>query len=546
MIEEILNKKKYLRNIIKEKSYVYTFSFIFRNGYEIPLKMYINKKRFPFELPLVFIDLDKQSYIPAIPHITSSGYICYLDEEGVAWSDNIEKIFDFIFKRIESVFLQQESKEGIHREFQYYFSQVPDKERIFSFISQGKVTRKIKAFVFKEKNLKFICDTSKLEEDNIGDGQIVNALYIPFNKELDLYIPNKQKFWTGSEIECLVKRCVSKDNLKKINDLTKNCKKMIYILDILLAGGENVLVGIKYEGKINKGESPILKYANEYKITPIYIERIDDKKILTRGGAITTGDQYNILVIGCGSVGSDTIFQLARSGFKKFTLVDNDSFSQDNVYRHFLGKSIEEKDRSKVVLMKKELESRYRDIECISLNSDIFTLLEEKEIDLSDYDLVISAIGNVNKERLLNKYILKTKVPVIYTWVEAYGIGGHAVFINKHGCYNCLFTEDLRCKVNFAGKSEVPFTKNFGGCLGTFTPYGGMDSMQTSIMTARLAQDYLINNRLENAIVSWRGNADRFLNDGYTLSESYYDFYLGIGERHDVKLEGCAYCNDTN
>lgn len=546
MIEEKLREKRYLKDIIKEKEYIYTFSFILRNGDEVPLKMYIDKDRFPFQLPSIYINLEKQSYVPDIPHITSSGYICYLDKEGIVWSDDIEKVFDFIFERVEAILFKNESKEGIHREFQYYFSQLENKEDMFSFITEGEKTRKIKAFIFKEKNLKFICDTNNMDEEKIEKGQILNAIYIPFFKELDLYVPNKYKFWTAQEIKGLIERCVSEENIKLIDKLTKESNNVIYILDVLLAGGQNVLVGIKYDGKIIKGKSPILNNSEEYKITPIYIERIDDKKNLIRGGAITNGDKFKILVIGCGSVGSDTIFQLARSGFKNFTLVDNDFLSQDNIYRHFLGRSITEDNKSKAYLMKKELEHRYREIKCEALDSDIFYLLEMKKLNLSDYTLIISAIGDSNKDRLLNKYILKSRVPIIYTWVEAYGIGGHAVLINKLGCYNCLFTEELRCRVNFAGKSKVPFIKNFGGCLGTFTPYGGMDSMQTAIIAARLAQEFLIDKNVENKIISWKGDTNRFLSEGYTLDDSYNKFSVGVGERKDIKLEGCAYCDDRN
>lgn len=506
--------------------------------------MYIDKERFPFELPIIFIDIKKQEYIPKIPHITSNGYICYLDKEGVVWSDNIEKIFDFIFERIESIFFQNESIEGIHREFQYYFAQVDKKELAYSYVTEGSETRKVKLCIDNKSKIKFFFDNSDIKEEKLEKIQFINAIYIPFSKKLDIYVPNKQKFWSGKEISELINRCVTKENIQIIRDLTKANNQSYYILDIHLEGGQNVLVGLRYDNKSSREDVPILDISNESKITPIYIERVDDKKTLIRGGAITNGDKFKILVIGCGSVGSDTMFQLARSGFKNITVVDSDFLSQNNIYRHFLGKTRGEKDKSKAKLIKKELENRYDEMNIEAYNSDIFDLLEKREIKLEEYSLVVSAIGDVNRERLLNKYILKAKVPIVYTWVEAYGIGGHAVLINEKGCYNCLFTDELRCKVNFAGKSDVPYVKNFGGCLGTYTPYGGMDSMQTAIIATRVVYDFLINNKLGNRVFSWKGNIERFLADGYVVSDSFYEFKVGLGERCDVKLEGCVYCND--
>jgi len=77
IIENVLREKHYLSNIEKTSSNKYNFDFSLRNGDIIPLIMYINDKRFPFELPYIFINDKKQSYIPNIPHVTSNGYICY-------------------------------------------------------------------------------------------------------------------------------------------------------------------------------------------------------------------------------------------------------------------------------------------------------------------------------------------------------------------------------------------------------------------------------------------------------------------------------------
>ncbi|MBB6622386.1 ThiF family adenylyltransferase [Clostridium gasigenes] len=336
--------------------------------------------------------------------------------------------------------------------------------------------------------------------------------------------------------------------LKKVKNLTKDNVKNYYILNILLADGQTVLVGLRYDKKENNYSKiiPILDKTKQWEITPIFVERIDDKRTLIRGGAITSGKEFNILIVGCGSVGSNLIFQLAQTGFKNLTIVDYDKLSEDNIYRHFLGKSRGEKEKQKASLMKKEIESRYDEMNIIDINEDIFTLLETKKINLSDYSLIISAIGDINKERILNKYVIKEKVPIIYTWVEAYGIGGHAVLINnsEKGCYNCLITGDLRCKVNFAGKSEIPFVKNFGGCLGTFTPYGSMDSMQTAIVSARLAYEYLIQGIKYNRVFSWKGDGRLFLENGYIVDKSFDDFNQGIGERRDIEFEGCVYCSD--
>lgn len=456
---------------------------------------------------------------------------------------------DFIFRRVESIFFQKESVEGIHREFQYHLAKVDNLKYMYSFISEGSITRRIKIFISKKNKCMLALDNNENDKEKIEKPQIVNGIYIPFFKPLDIYVPNRSKFWSGKEIFDLINRCVDENNIRLIRELSKGNFHTYYILDILLADGQRVFVGLEYKkiNKENKNSRKIVPLLDDYEdedIIPIYIDRVDDKKTLIRGGAITTGKDFNILLIGCGSVGSNVAFQLCCSGFKRITIVDNDKMSEDNIYRHFLGKTRIKKDKNKAILMKDELENRYDDTDIIAYDSDVFDLIENEKIDLKEYSLVISAMGDVNKERLLNKYILKAKIPVIYTWVEAYGLGGHAVLINKNqGCYNCLITDDLRCKVNFAGKSDKPFVQNFGGCLGTFTPYGGMDSMQTAILASRLVQECLIKKVKSNKVMSWKGNEELFKEKGYVVDKSYYDFKENIGERKDIKFEGCCYCN---
>nr|WP_279288629.1 E2/UBC family protein [Clostridium gasigenes] len=195
--------------------------FILRNGTRIPLTMYIDKDRFPFQLPIVYINKSKQEYIPNIPHITSDGYICYLDKEGVVWSDDNEKVFDFVFQRIELILLRNESIEGIHREFQHYFVQVPKLEFMFSYISDGNSTRKIKIVMDASSKVKILFDNTEIDRNIYKKVQMVNAIYIPFEKCLDIYIPNKSKFWTSNEIYGLLNRCVSEKNIKKSKEFNK-------------------------------------------------------------------------------------------------------------------------------------------------------------------------------------------------------------------------------------------------------------------------------------------------------------------------------------
>lgn len=555
-ILKVLKDKNYLENVkTVERSNCYKVVFILRNGVKVPLSLYFYDD-FPYKLPEVLIDIDVQSYIPKKPHIASNGYICYLDKEGITWNDIPEVTMDYVFLRIEKVLLDKISEEDIHREFMYYFSCSPNCRTALSIVKSSSNLRQIKVLVNKDKYPMLFYNTQEkqLEKEkkkvNVKEKQEVNAVYIPLNSKLNLYVPNEHSFWSQKEISQLIKASVSEKTIKELIKCTKNKNTFYYVLDIPLATGENVLIGLQYFKKYDGAvmEPPIISEKQDYDIIPIELYRFDDTKILTRGGAAANGKEFNILLIGCGSVGSDLLFTLARSGFKKFTLVDPDKIHINNTYRHFLGKNKTLSFKSKVELLKEEMDDRYSELEISIYDDDIFDLLRNNKIKIESFDIVISAIGDTNKERLLNKYIIKTKTPAIFTWVEAYGIGGHALLVNndKTGCYNCYIRDDLTNEINFAGKSDKPFVKNIDGCLGTFTPYGSMDSMQTATIAARLCYDLLNRKIVGNKIVSWKGNENEFVSQGFTLDQSYHNLQGNMGTRTELEIRSCKICNERH
>lgn len=552
-IISILNSKKYLKNSVCTNDVSYTTEFELRNGDVIPLRLYFSDE-FPYKLPNVWINTSKQSYIPVKPHITSDGYICYLDKEGVVWNDDPSITIDYIFERVERVLFDKIKEKEFHREFIHYFASSKGCKYSISLVNNESFVKEIKLIVNKNGSPTLFYDTnvkslSKIKkESNIESNQVCNGLYIPLEKTLDIYVPNSHKFWSNDEIAGLLNRSCSVETIDMINRLTKNRNNYYYLLNIPLITGESVLIGLWYCKLADKGiinGAPILNREPIYDIRPIAALRIDDERLLKRGGAISNGKDSKILLIGCGSVGSDLLFLLARSGYKKFTILDSDKLEIANTYRHFLGYNKSSTFLPKVDLLKTELEERYRELEVNSINKDIFDALKTEEVELEKFDLIISAIGDINQERLLNKYIIKTETPAIFTWVEAYGIGGHALLINHNskGCYNCYINDDLTNKINFAGKSNKPFVNNFDGCLGTFTKYGSMDSMQTANIAGRLVMDLLKNEVQGNKLISWKGYSQEFIDNGYTLSSSYYDFNVGIGERHIDIGNGCKVCN---
>lgn len=529
--QKLLQEKQYLDKIILVGPYHYELFFELRNGYQIPLTITFSPL-FPTQLPIVHIN-EKSHPIPNIPHVMSSGLVCFLDKEGVIWSNVPERTLDFVFERVEQVLMSNSPQIEFHREFTYYFGTLENTEPVFSVYTPGDEAEEISVLAMGGKPFAFLTDDmeskvllGKLLNTNINSRNLEKAFYIPLDHIYEGKVPQLDKFWNNEEISNLIKNHVTEDTLSKIMNFSMNKKRYFYLIRIPLLTGDYAIIGLWYErvnDYLSKRVVPLLdnSVTGNFKVTPLFVFRNDNTTLIERGGGVQKS--LKALLIGCGSVGSDLLFMLARSGIKQFTLIDNDKLEIENSYRHFLGmnKSIESKMKTK--LLKEEFEHRYPNVQIQTIENEVLNVIENKKIDLNSFDLILVAIGDPNIERKLNKIILESSTPAIFTWVEAYGIGGHALVVNngKRGCYECLIDNELRMYSSFAGKSDVPFIKNMNGCAGSFTPYGSIDSMQTALLASRLVLRFLNNNVKGNPLVSWKGCAEAFEENGFMTSDRY-------------------------
>lgn len=121
-------------------------------------------------------------------------------------------------------------------------------------------------------------------------------------------------------------------------------------------------------------------------------------------------EEKNILILGCGAIGSKLLTHLYRSGLNKLTICDNDTFQPHNVCRHaLLSTDLFEK---KTSAMKKALDKMYHDFRKVQVHDeDIMTWLPQQ--DLSQYDLIIDATASASIFRLLDELTSHLNTPCI-------------------------------------------------------------------------------------------------------------------------------------
>jgi len=143
-----------------------------------------------------------------------------------------------------------------------------------------------------------------------------------------------------------------------------------------------------------------------------------DKSIQLLGEEnIKTLSSKVILVIGLGGVGGTALEALARSGFKKFVLIDFDKVDESNLNRQVLYTSADV-GRNKVDVAKEHLLRINNTLEIKTFNCKIEDSTLNK-LDLGKVDFVVDAIDYIPGKLHIIDYSIRNKIP----FVSSLGMG---------------------------------------------------------------------------------------------------------------------------
>ena len=284
-----------------------------------------------------------------------------------------------------------------------------------------------------------------------------------------------------------------------------------------------------------------------WKISAVEVRLFNKDLVMPRSGAIKALSEKSVMLIGCGSVGSEIAQKIASSGVGELTLCDPDKFTLDNLYRHTLTRHWIGAKKSNALGI--DIGFKYPWIRTRGFDSKLLGLRNKKV--LSSYDLIIVAIGSPTHERLFHDYLLMDQVdtPVIYTWLEGYGVGGHAILDlpSRKGCLRCAYVDlnticrGLASNLNFFEPNQN-LTVNHAGCGDLFLPYNALSSAQTAIIATNLAVKCLVGKIIESSKISWKGDSTDARDAGFYLSHRYEHFTKSL-EVLPLYNEYCDICN---
>ncbi len=488
--------------------------------------------------------------IPFMPHVEADGKICLFDLEGILIDLNFEGLLEQCVQRAYNILQHGFYENNDHefaREFASYWSyQKPKRYMKFAIPKNHKsqlmkycdpatsLKRKRKeseAAFINRKNTAEILAAVESEYFKLWSitGTQLNGIYLHIEPYEYILPPDPREKLRIEYVQKLLSFVPSIDLKKWIQKIGMSS---LMVFEIVEPGEEIACIGIMYCGlQLEECDGHlILKESNgNYELCAVSVSRIDEEFLTQRTQIVLVENCPKILVIGCGSIGGYLCPELIKAGYKDLTLVDGDILKAENIYRHFLG--IDYVGKYKAEALRSYCEDSFPQVKIETLDSNVEELIEDESIALSSYDIIISATGNHNINRWLNRRIREeqVKIPCIYLWNEPLDVGCHLAIIqlNYQGCYECFFdrneeTNDLYDVTAFSRPGQI-ITKNSRGCSGSFVPYSSNVSLRIVATCMEWLEKILTGRCDNNILVSIKGDAYNFRKEGYACSRVYYD-----------------------
>lgn len=513
--------------------------------------------RFPLALPQIFL-IPRDAFGP-IPHIESDGRICYRPDEGLLIDTDeplqiLEEALDAALQTVADGATGKNRTDFV-AELEAYWSHFTNGSAIPSYVTPAGDLRPI--HLSQEGRVyRYVADSidqvRAFENGRSGrPTQLWQALYVPLLPTVLSERLDPHQFESSAWVKGFVGRHLSKESHRLLaRHGTKAKNRAFVVLGVPRPKGGNGLIGLEYTHV--SGGHPLVDGTTPQHVRLVSLERRDRDYLTTRGGAALDLSGKHVVLVGCGAIGGHLAHNLAWTGLGHLTLVDVDVLSANNTFRHVLGHSA--LGRRKVEALQRELTTKLPYLKVDVVRDYIELALEKRTIPLDKVDLLVYAAGDSTVGLHVNKALHSagSGPPMLFTWLDPYGLGGHALLTNTKdegvaGCFGCLVCrnkrgESLRNRADFAAPGQS-FAKDLSGCASLFTPYADLDARRTAELAARVAVDLLRGQAIGHPLLSWKGDARQFEAAGFRLSDRYQmTEELLFKNRFAYAREDCATC----
>lgn len=503
-----------------------------------------------------------------IPHVDERGVVCYLDEQGLLF--DLRQPVKVVLEAVErAVGLLQSGLDGegpvdFVEEWQRYWETFSQETYQLVDMPTDEQPREV-VLVPAVKSVKnqrgvqgWIGSTAEQVHQYLkhfrirGKGKKKKLLYLPLSPTPVPVPPNFGQFWTAEQALAFLRSRLPEDFTHTHAEILRrrqhnNTEELV--LSLPRADRSKVFFGLRF--KNCGGTHPLLQESMAGTVEAISIERRDAAFLLERGGANHVLEDARVLLIGCGAVGGFFAENLVQAGVQRIDFVDKDFYRPENSHRHVLGQI--HWDVAKAEALQRYLQAKYPNVKARAQPHCILHLLRKQAIDPTRYHLIVVAVGDPVLEMLLNRewWHQDAMPPILHTWLEPLGLGGHAVLVRPgqcSGCFQCLFTplrddedQTFRSRVAFAAPGQS-FSRTIAGCAGRFTPYAASAAVHTALLAAELATDVLSGTESGSPLRSWKGSDRTFQQMGFITTVRYQQPADALRQVEDFGSDACAIC----
>lgn len=517
------------------------------NGEQFELAISVGDT-FPFEPPVIRF-ADAKVFL-RFPHVDDKGKIC-LTNAAATYSPNlVTQTVDFLITETHKLIgdsLAGRNEEDFVQEFQSYWRCLPSFsiKKFWSLLSLTPSTRSILYYaatgftLFGESE-----DQIKTWLKNYNGGSLPKG----FNTKPTVLVWSNEPISprqypktahdiltlarnTAQGVDALLEAAIPRDsgNLPMILGFHTKAGPILAGVELSEPKAPNRSNPTKQQNSRSFGFRPrhvparllLSRYFSDAKPALAEVTRVDPSWCLHRGGSSYNPELFGkqVAIVGCGSLGADIAVILAKSGVGRFVLIDNDILNWGNVARHALGG--EYAGQAKATALANYLEKQMPWIQASDKSQAVETYLYERPKILQECDLIISTTGDWACDCTLNaaSRTFAHFPPVIFGWIESFGIAGHALSVlPSGGCLACGMNQfgSFAPRVTEWTGGQTPLLQA-AGCNDLYQPYGVTDAAPTKVLIAELALDVLRGNAKESALRTWVGNTTRLTSLGGQL-----------------------------
>ncbi|RTL10393.1 MAG: hypothetical protein EKK54_11075 [Neisseriaceae bacterium] len=464
-------------------------------------------------LLLPIVRLNNTELIGRLPHVNICGVVCVHDSEGLLVDTNdldrayflyIEESINLLIDSYEYHFYLQDDTD-LYNEYQGYFCRNNDRQILLGDEADLETGDEVAFYVHKNKQIMYV---GSLEE-SVGNTYFIKKFSNELTRQTGVYIkvaheilpPQNQQDINWDYIKSDI-ICNDQTITNYIKKRTKKNKDILLLISIPRLNQEfNTILLVQYN-------------ASTCKLYYSFPKRHSERYLLQRNGCKMDFDDFKVGVIGCGSVGSEVIYQLVKCGIKNILITDHDSFSIDNIYRHRLDISYLHENKASAI--KHDLEKKLPYINVKTCRSD-----QDKEF--LSCNLILLITGNLNHCLNFNNLRKDDNIPVIYGWNDGISTGGHAILVSQYERGLDFLFERNNYEFNYKYsliQSNQKISKNLVGCGGDFVPFSYHDSCQTANQMVSLVLQFLESKDKQNIRITWFGN-----NPQNNAATTYYEDY---------------------